>query len=434
MENTALKRRRIEAEFTGGAITSNAGALLLREVDRRLGLLKAVDRAIPDSRDRRYVQHSQISLLKQRIFGLALGYEDLNDHDPLKSDPALVSAVSCDPSLGSAATLCRLENRMDRSVAVALHAVMIETFIASFKEAPSELILDFDATDDRVHGNQVGRHDQGYYRHHCFLPLHVFCKDQLLVSYLRRSHPDAAKHAWGILALLVRRFRQQWPEVKILFRGDSGFCRHKFMTGCERHDVGYLVGIGRNERITPLSRPWRDQAERQFETTGEKQRVFGEFRYGAESWNKGDRLIEHRVIVKAERLVTKANPRYVVTNLCGDPQWLYEQVYCARGAMENAIKQQQLDLFADRTSCHGWWANPFRMILSSLAYILLERLRALALKHTALAHATVGTIRLKLLKIGAVVIHNTRRIRFLCARSTPHQALFTTVVARLAPD
>ena len=339
----ALKRRRIEAAFTGGAITSNAGALLLREIDRRLGLLKAVDRAIPDKRDQRYVHHSQSSLLRQRIYGLALGYEDLNDHDQLRSDPALVSAVSCDQSLGSAATLCRLENRMDRSVAVALHEVMINTFIASFKEAPSELILDFDATDDRVHGNQEGRHYHGYYKHDCFLPLYVFCGDQLLVSYLRRSHQDAAKHAGGILALLVRRFRQQWPEVKILFRGDSGFCRHKIMTWCERHGVGYIVGIGRNQRITPLSQRWRDQAERQFEATGEKQRVFGEFRYGAESWNKGKQIIERRVIVKAERLITKANPRYVVTNLCGDPQWLYEQVYCARGEMENAIKQQQLD-------------------------------------------------------------------------------------------
>ena len=430
----ALKRRRIEAAFTGGAITSNAGALLLREIDRQLGLLKAVDRVIPDSRDRRYVQHSQLSLLRQRIYGLALGYEDLNDHDQLRSDPALVSAVSCDQSLGSAATLCRLENRMDRSVAVALHEVMINPFIASFKETPNELILDFDATDDRVHGNQVGRHYHGYYKHDCFLPLYVFCGDPLRVSYLRRSHQDAAKHAWGILALLVRRFRQQWPEVKILFRGDSGFCRHKIMTWCERHGVGYIVGIGRNPRITPLSRRWRDQAERQFALTGEKQRVFGAFRYGAESWNKGKQIIERRVIVKAERLVTKANPRYVVTNLSGDPQCLYEQGYCARGERENAIKQQQLDLFADRTSCHGWWANPFRMILSSLAYILLERLRSLALKQTALAHATVGTIRLKLLKIGAVVIQNTRRIRFLCARSTPHQALFTTVVARLVPD
>ena len=171
----ALKRRRIEAAFTGGAITSNAGALLLREIDRQLGLLKAVDRVIPDSRDRRYVQHSQSSLLRQRIYGLALGYEDLNDHDRLRSDPALVSAVERNQLLGSAATLCRLENRMDRSAAVALHAVMIDTFIASFKTAPTELILDFDATDDRVHGNQVGRHDQGYYRHHCFLPLYVFC-------------------------------------------------------------------------------------------------------------------------------------------------------------------------------------------------------------------------------------------------------------------
>ena len=430
----ALKRRRIEAEFTGGEITSDTGALFLREIDRKLGLTGAMDKAIPDERDERYIQHSQLSLLRQRIYSLGLGYEDLNDQDTMRSDPALVYAVESDQSLSSASTLCRLENRMDRPAAVALHEVMIETFIASFKKPPAELILDFDATDDRVHGNQVGRHYHGYYHDHCFLPLYVFCEDQLLVGYLRPSNKSAARHAWGILALLVKRFRQQWPDVEIVFRGDAGFCRHDIMTWCERHGVGYIVGIGRNQRITKRSRTWLDQAEQEFKVTQEKVRVFGEFRYGSKTWTKGEQIKERRVIVKAEQLVGKANPRYIVTNLSGDPKHLYEKVYCARGEMENRIKEQQLDMFADRTSCHVWWANQFRMLLSGFAYILMERLRSLVLKNTELAHAYVGTIRLKLLKIGAVVLQNTRRIRFLCASAYPHQALFQMVAARLAPD
>ncbi len=392
-----------------------------------------MDKAIPDERDERYIQHSQLSLLRQRIYSLGLGYEDLNDQDTMRSDPALVYAVESDQPLSSASTLCRLENRMDRPVAVDLHEVMIKNFIASFKKPPTQLILDFDATDDRVHGDQEGRHYNGYYHHHCFLPLYVFCGDQLLVSYLRRSK-DQAKHAWCILALLVKRLRQQWPDVEILFRGDAGFCRHEIMTWCERHGVGYIVGIGRNQRITKRSQTWLDQAEQEFKVTQEKVRVFGEFRYGSREWKKGGQIKERRVIIKAEQLVGKSNPRYIVTNLTGDPKHLYEKVYCARGDMENRIKEQQLDMFADRTSCHVWWANQFRMLLSGFAYILLERLRSLILKNTELAHAYVGTIRLKLLKIGAVVIQNTRRIRFLCASAYPHQALFQLVAARLAPD
>ena len=242
-EFPALNRKKIEAEFSGGTITSDAGALLLRDVDRQLGLLETVDRIIPDPRDSRYTTHSQLSLLRQRVYGLCLGYEDLNDHNDLRGDVGFQTSVNSESDLGSPSTLCRLENRCDRSTMFDLHRVMVNTFMASFDESPEELILDIDATDDLVHGEQEGRFFHGYYRQYCFLPLYVFCGDQLLVSYLRPSNIDGAKHTWAILSLLVKRFRQQWPQVNIIVRGDGGFCRQPMLNWCERHDVGYIVGF-----------------------------------------------------------------------------------------------------------------------------------------------------------------------------------------------
>ena len=341
---------------------------------------------------------------------------------------ALQTAVGRTRALASASTLSRWENRSDRAQAWRLHKVLVEQFIGSFRHAPRKLVLDFDATDDRVHGGQEGRFFHGYNDHYCFLPLYVFCGDQVLVSYLRPSKIDGAKHAWAILALLVKRLRRAWPRVRIVFRGDSGFCRRRMLRWCERHDVKYIVGIARNQRLTALARPWREAAAEAFERTGVKQRVFGEFGYAARTWDR-----RRRVLLKAEHGARGANPRYVLTNLTGSPQRLYERVYCARGDMENRIKEQQLDLFADRTSCHGWWANQFRLLMSSFAYVLLEAIRRLALHGTELARAYVGTIRLKLLKIGAVIIRNTRRIRLLLASAYPYQDLFCLVAARLRP-
>ena len=425
----ALKRRKIQAQFSGGEITSDGGVLLLRQMDRQLGLLESVDAMIPDPRDARYVQHSQLSLLRQRIYGLCLGYEDLNDHDQIRLDPAIQTAIDCDSALGSSPTLCRLENRADRQMAVDLHEVMVDQFIDSFKRAPKKLILDFDATDDRVHGSQEGRFFHGYYDHYCFLPLYVFCKEQLLVSYLRPSKIDGAKHTWAILSLLVKRLRQVWPKVKIVFRGDSGFCRWRMLRWCERHDVGYLVGIAKNTRLNQRVEGMLEAAEQEVAAGLKKARRFTEFHYQAGSWDTS-----RRIIAKIEVTDKGRNPRYVVTNLNGKPETLYDKLYCARGDMENHIKQQQLDLYADRTSCHAWWANQFRLLMSSLAYILLESIRRIGLTGTELASAYVGTIRLKLLKIGAVIIHNTRRIRFLLSSAYPHQALFATVAARLTPE
>lgn len=401
--------------------------MALRAADRRTGLLKALDGVIKDSRDADQIKHRQIDLLRQRVYGLALGYEDLNDHDTLRRDVVWQSAVERGEELASSPTLCRLENRTDRDTAWAMSRVLVEQFIASFQAAPKELVLDFDATDDRVHGLQAGRAFHGYYGDWCFLPLYVFCGEQLLVSYLRPSDIDAARHAWAILKLLVTRLRQQWPGVKIIFRGDSGFCRWKMLRWCDRHEVDYIIGLAKNSRLLTLAQESRDQAAADFEASGQKQRRFVWVDYAAKSWDR-----TRRVIAKAEHSAQGPNPRFVVTSLSGDAQMLYDEIYCARGEMENRIKEQQLGLFADRTSCRNWWANQFRLLLSSSAYVLLETIRRVGLTGTELARAQVSTIRLKILKIGTVILRNTRRIRLLFASAYPYQPIFSAMLARLS--
>lgn len=420
------KRRKVEGSFTGGEVSSDGGVLLLRQADRKLGLTSTVARALTESRRKKSCRHSLVSLLRQRVYGLCMGYEDITDHDRLRGDVALQTAVQQDEELASASTLCRWENRADREAAWAAHGVLVEQFISSFKRAPKEVVLDFDATDTAVHGQQEGRFFHGYYDHYCFLPLYVFCGDQLLVAYLRQSKIDGAKHAWAVLALLVKRLRKAWPKVKIIFRGDSGFCRHQMLGWCERHKVGYIVGVAKNKRLKALSEKQISDAGQRFAETKVKQRLFGEIYYAADTWDR-----TRRVIVKAEHASKGSNPRYVVTNLCGEPKTLYDHLYCARGDMENRIKEQQLDLFSGRTSCHAWWANQFRLLLSSLAYTLMEAIRRLALKGTELSKAQCCTIRLKLLKIGAVIVRNTRRVKFMLSSAYPYQKLFAIAAARL---
>ena len=423
-----FSRRKIDVSFNGGDITSNGGVQLLRWADERTGLIKAAARAIGDSRRRKSCTHDLESLVRQRVYGLSLGYEDLNDHEALRADLALQTALSRDESLASPSTLCRLENRANRNTAVALHKGLIDNFIAAYKQAPRRLILDVDATDDRVHGDQAGRFFHGYYDHYCCLPLYVFCGDQRLVSYLRSSKIDGAKHSWAILALLIKRLRQAWPKVEILVRADSGFCRWRMLRWFDRHGVDYVIGIAKNPRLHDQSLALRTLAQWRYWMMGEKQRLFSEVRYAAQTWDT-----PRRVIVKAEHSARGSNPRFVVTNLTGNAQRIYDRIYCARGEMENRIKEQQLGLFADRTSCHTWWANQFRLLLSSLAYTLLETIRRVALHGTALARAQCGTLRLKLLRIGAIVLRNTRRIRLLLSSAYPNRELFCLVAARLKP-
>jgi len=304
--------------------------------------------------------------------------------------------------------------------------VFVEQFIASHEKPPEEVILDFDATDDPVHGNQEKRFFDGYYDCYCFLPLYVFCGEQLLTAYLRPSGIDGAHHSRAILRLLVHRLREAWPDVRIILRGDSGFCRWRLMRWCERNDVFYILGLARNKVLERRARPAMRKAERVVKRTGEAYRVFRSIRYGAKTWDK-----RRRVIVKAEWLPQGPNNRFVVTNIQGDSEDLYDLLYCQRGEMENRIKEQQLGLFADRTSCHAFEANQFRLLLSSAAYVLMEAIRRLGLKGTELARAQVQTIRLKLFKIAARVKQSVRRVVFHLASSYPYQELLARVLARI---
>jgi hypothetical protein len=427
---TPLPARPLRAEFSGGALTSDAGALLLREADRRLGLLDALDRCIPDPRDPDLVTHPQRALLAQRIFGIACGYEDLNDHQQLRHDPLWQALADSDPDpaqpLASAPTLCRLENRVGRAALARLAAVLVEQFIASHVTPPECLILDLDATDDRVHGHQEGRFFHGYYDGYCFLPLYVFCGEQLLVAYLRTADGDAARHSRAVLKLLVRRLRQAWPEVRIIVRADSGFCRWRLMRWCDANGVGYLLGLARNRRLEALAEPYLHEAAAARARTGEPQRHFATAGYAAGSWDR-----PRRVIIKAEYTAQGPNPRFVVTNLPGAAQALYDDVYCERGEAENRIKEQQLMLFADRTSCHRFVANQFRLLLSAAAYVLVEAVRRLGLAGSELARAQVSTIRLRLFKVAALVRVSVRRVLLRLPSAYPLRALFARVVERL---
>ena len=293
-------------------------------------------------------------------------------------------------------------------------------------EAAGAVLHDFDATDTPLHGDQEGRFFHGYYGHYCYLPLYVFCGRHLLVSYLRPSGIDGARHAWAVLAMLVRALRARWPKVEIVLRADSGFCRHRMLRWCEGNNVGYVVGIGKNNVLMESAAGLVAEAAGRHARTGCRQKLFGSFRYAAASWDR-----ERRVIVKAEHNAKGPNTRFVVTSLAHTDRHLYTKVYCARGDMENRIKNQQLDLFADRASCTRFWSNQFRQLLSGLAYTLIEALRRMALANTRLAVASPNTIRLVLLRVGAVVVANTRRIRLLMSSAYPHQALFRLVALRL---
>jgi len=426
----SLNRKIIQADFNGGSITSDAGALLLRELDKRIGLTEAISSCIPDPRHPLYTVHQQRTMLAQRIFGIALGYEDLNDHQSLRNDPLfqIISerGIEDDQPLASPPTLCRLENRVSRKALARISEVFVETFIRSYKKAPDELILDFDATDDLVYGNQEMRFFHGYYDHYCFLPLYVFCGSQLLVAYLRPSNIDGAMHSRAILKLLVEKLRRQWPKTRIIFRGDSGFCRWRMMRWCDKHNVGYITGLSGNDVLYRQAISWTEQSAEQFKQTGIKQRIFGQFMYAAQTWDS-----QRRVIVKAEHLIQGANTRFIVTNLKGEPQKLYDEIYCQRGEAENRIKEQQLGLFSDRTSCHDFIANQFRVLLSAAAYILMDTLRREALAGTELANAQVDTIRLKLLKIGGRIVCSVRRIVLHLAGGYPLKELFAFILARL---
>jgi hypothetical protein len=422
-----LKRRVIEANFQGGALSSDGGLMLLREVDRKTGLSAAVAAALHDPRNADFIVHELRDLVAQRLYGLCCGYEDLNDHAALRCDPLMQTAVGTDEELGSCPTLCRMERRANRADVLALNRVLVEQFIASHPAPPAELVLDIDASDIPLHGDQEGAEFHAYYDHYCYLPLYVYAGQDMLACVLRRSRIDGAKHAAAVIKLLATRLREAWPEVRIVVRGDSGFCRQRLIRWCERHGVGYVIGVARNARLHKAVQAWESELEAAFVRDGTKQRTIREFRYAADSWN-----IERRLVTRLEFGAQGPNPRFVVTNLDLPADALYDGLYCQRGEAENRIKETQLDLFGTRASSQKFYANWLRCLFSALAYTLMQRLKTMALAGTELARASSATIRVKLLKIGAAVIRNTRRIRILFASHHPLREVFLAAARALA--
>ena len=428
MELGRVGRRVVEANFEGGDLSSDGGLLLLRRADERIGLSRAAAAVLSDPRDPTRITHSLRDLLAQRIYGLCCGYEDLNDHDALRDDLLMQTAVGRVDALASSPTLSRLETRATRAQAVALHGVLMDQFIARHKAPPPELVLDIDASDVALHGNQELSQFHAYYDSHCYLPLYVFCGQAMLACVLRRSRIDGAKNAAAVIKLLVHRLRRAWPDTRIIVRGDSGFCRQRLLRWCERSGVSYIIGLARNARLEARVRLAELMLADEYETSGTKQRLIDEFSYAADSWDTS-----RRVITRLEHGSQGNNPRFVVTNLEGNAVQLYERLYCARGEAENRIKEAQLDLFGTRASCHRFAANQLRLLLAALAYTLMQRLRELGLKGSELERATAATIRSRLLKIGAAIVRNTRRVRVLLASHHPLRALFLSAAQALAP-
>jgi len=447
--------RKIVAHFNGGNISSDCGGLLLQQTEQITGIISQFADCFDDHRDPDLIEHTVEELIAQRTFALALGYEDLNDHDELRNDPLLAVLVGKkDPTgkdrirkrdkgkaLAGKSTLNRLEltpvraNKDSRYKKITVNKKMVDSFftnvfLQSYDRPPSTIVLDLDATDDPVHGHQLGRFFHGYYKNYCFLPLYIFCGDHLLCARLRPADIDASAGSVKELERIVSQVRSKWPDVQIIIRGDSGFCREPIMYWCEANSVDYVLGLAKNERLKKEIAQELKQAKELHEQTSQPERVFRDFEYRTlKSWSKA-----RRVVGKAEYMKKGENPRFVVTSLSTDEfdaKTLYEQQYCARGDMENRIKEQQLYLFADRTSAATMRANQLRLWLSSVAYTLLNALRRLGLKGTKLAKAQCNTIRLKLLKIGAQVKVTVRKVWVSLSESYPYQQLFQQVYENL---
>jgi hypothetical protein len=431
----------VVADFSGPVTTSDGGALLLRQTDARINLLRRFAACFQDRRDARFVRHEVAEMIAQRVFGIALGYEDVNDHDRLRKDSMLALAAGkrrSEVPLAGKSTLNRLElggceaTRYKKITwdTGAMDELMTGVFVESYSEPPRQIVLDLDATDLPLHGHQEQRFFHGYYDHYCYLPLYIFCGEHLLCARLRPSNQDAAAGSVDEVAAIVNRIRRSWPDVRIILRGDSGFCRESLMKWCEDNRAGYVFGFARNVKLERLLEPSMDRARAQGAATGEPARVFADFVYETTSgrWSK-----PRRVVGKAEITGGKENPRFVVTSLAAgewDAQALYEDFYCQRGEMENRIKEQ-MSLFADRVSAETMRANQLRVYLAGMAYVLVSALRRIGLQGTEMARAQATTIRLRLLKIGAQVRTSARRVWVQLAASFPLQSLFWRVAGQL---
>jgi hypothetical protein len=435
----------VEAGFDGGTITSDAGGLLLGATDRAVGLVGRFSACFADARRPDLIEHEVATLVGQRVFGIALGYEDLNDHDTLRHDPAMAVLAGklaarrsdCGPVAGKS-TLNRLE--LSRPAPTRYHKIahdggaierlFVDLFLEAHKSPPKQIVLDVDATDDPIHGHQEGRFFHGYYDGYCYLPLYVFCGRHLLAAKLRRSNIDASAGAVEEVERIVSQIRTRWPKTRILLRADSGFAREALMGWCEGNRVDFVFGLARNARLVEEIAVELIQAEEEAGRTSKPARRFKDFRWSTlNSWSR-----RRRVIAKAEWTQGEANPRFIVTSLKPaqvTSRHLYEKVYCARGDMENRIKEAQGDLFADRTSTATMRANQLRLWFASMAYVLMCALRRIGLPHTQFAEAACGTIRLKLLKIGALVRISVRRVKFAMASGCPWQTEWALAHARL---
>jgi hypothetical protein len=451
-----LGSRQVLADFDGGDISSDGGALLLRQTEQLTGIVRQFAACFTDHRNPDLTEHTSEELIAQRVYALALGYEDLNDHDDLRRDPLLATVVGkSDPTgkerrrprdrgkaLAGKSTLNRLElsptgadaDSRYKKIPCRTHDVerlFVTLFLQAHTRPPGRIVLDLDATDDPIHGHQLGRFFHGYYKGYCYLPLYIFCGDHLLCARLRPSDIDACAGSVKHLKRIVAQIREAWPEVKIVVRADSGFCREEILRWCEGNGVDYVIGLAKNTRLSAAIAAELDQARQEFEGTRRPTRVFAELRYRTlETWSR-----ERRVVAKAEHLAKGANPRFVVTSLAAEDRAarpLYEEDYCGRGEMENRIKEQQLHLFADRTSARTMRGNQVRLFFSSVAYVLLEAMRRLGLAGTELACAQCQTIRLKLLKIGALVRVTVRKVWVKLSSGSPYAEVFRRVHANLA--
>jgi hypothetical protein len=422
-------RRVVEAAFDGGDIVSDGGVMLLKQVDDRIGLTRAAARVFADSRRAASVRHDMRSLIAQRVYGLCCGWEDVSDHNTLRHDLVHQTAVGCAEELASAPTLSRLETSATSEHAAALHGVLLDQFIASRSTAPDELVLDIDATHIPLYGDQEGAHFHRHYDSYCYLPLYVFCGQDMLACVLRPSWRDPGSVLSALVKLIARRLRQAWPGVKLVVRGDSGFCRSKALRRFDKWGIDYIVGLQKNSVLLDQVALAEHALAAQYEAEGTKQRMIGEFRYAARSWDR-----QRRVVARLEHGAQGPNPRFVVTSLeTSDADSLYEDVYCARGEAENRIKEAQLDLFGRRGSCRRFASNQLRLLFAALGYTLMINLRRRALQGTELARACTATIRVKLLKIGAAVVRNTRRVRLLLASHHPLKDVFLNAARALAP-
>jgi len=441
----AVEDRQVIAAFDGGAITSDAGALLLGATDRAIGLMGRLAACFDDGRRRHLIEHEVVTLVGQRVFGIALGYEDLNDHDELRHDPMMAVLAGkleagrrdCAPVAGKSTLnrleLGRLQPRRYHKIShnpIAIKRLLVELFVEAHEQAPGEIILDLDATDDPLHGEQEGRFFHGYYDCYCYLPLYIFCGRHLLAAKLRPASVDAAAGAVEELSRIVAQVRRCWPQVRILVRADSGFAREELMAWCEANSVHYLLGLQQNPRLVAEIEGELAQAETNSRLTGKPARRFKDFRWRTRTtWSR-----VRRVVAKAEFTSGEANPRFVVTSLTRArfrAKYVYEKLYCARGEMENRIKECQLDLYADRTSTATMKANQLRLWFASMAYVLVCALRRIGLQHTPFSEATCGTIRLRLLKIGALVRISVRRIKIAMASGCPAAQAWATAAVRL---